>query len=159
LPSSSDFKQPITRQDHTVCDNGNTPRSLGQNGYQQLPSGWIIQWGFAASWGSGDGTITFPIAFPVACRAMQATHLGPDIQFWSAEPHHHELRDPLLIQRQQRLLVARHRPLKEETSMKWAMLDPAGRPSGFYHPDLHPELFEQVGEELRPHAPSRQLCR
>jgi hypothetical protein len=81
---TTDFKQPITRQDHTVWDNGNTPRSLGQNGYQQLPSGWIIQWGFAASWGSGDGTITFPIAFPVACRSVQATHLGPDNQFWSA---------------------------------------------------------------------------
>ena len=37
--------------------------------------------------------------------------------------------------------------------MKWAMLDPAGRPSGFYHPDVHPELFEQVGEELRPRGP------
>jgi hypothetical protein len=81
---TTDFKQPITRQDHIVWDNANTPRSLGQNGYQQLPSGWIIQWGFAASWGSGDGTITFPIAFPVACRSVQATHLGPDSQFWSA---------------------------------------------------------------------------
>jgi hypothetical protein len=37
--------------------------------------------------------------------------------------------------------------------MKWAMLDPAGRPSAFYHPDVHPELFEQVGEELRPRGP------
>jgi hypothetical protein len=37
--------------------------------------------------------------------------------------------------------------------MKWAMLDPAGRPSGFYHPDVHPDLFEQVGEELRPRGP------
>jgi hypothetical protein len=25
-----------------------------------------------------------PIAFPVACRSVQATHLGPDNQFWSA---------------------------------------------------------------------------
>jgi hypothetical protein len=82
--STTDFKQPITRQDHIVWDNANTPRSLGQNGYQQLPSGWIIQWGFAASWGSGDGTITFPIAFPIACRSVQATQLGPDNQFWSA---------------------------------------------------------------------------
>jgi hypothetical protein len=37
--------------------------------------------------------------------------------------------------------------------MKWATLDPDGRPSGFYHPDVHPELFEQVGEELRPRGP------
>jgi hypothetical protein len=49
--------------------------------------------------------------------------------------------------------VVRYRPLKEETSMKWATLDPAGRPSGFYHPDVHPELFEQVGEDLRPRGP------
>jgi hypothetical protein len=37
--------------------------------------------------------------------------------------------------------------------MKWATLDPDGRPSGFYHPDVHPELFEQVGDELRPRSP------
>jgi hypothetical protein len=37
--------------------------------------------------------------------------------------------------------------------MKWAMLDSAGRPTGFYHPDVHPELFEQVGEERRPRGP------
>jgi hypothetical protein len=37
--------------------------------------------------------------------------------------------------------------------MKWAMLDAHGRPSGFYAPDVHPDLFEQVGEELRPRGP------
>jgi hypothetical protein len=37
--------------------------------------------------------------------------------------------------------------------MKWAMLDPAGRPSGFYHPDVHPELFEQDEGEPRPRGP------
>jgi hypothetical protein len=37
--------------------------------------------------------------------------------------------------------------------MKWAMLDPDGRPSGFYAPDVHPDLFEQVGEEFRPRGP------
>jgi hypothetical protein len=37
--------------------------------------------------------------------------------------------------------------------MKWATLDPDGLPSGFYHPDVHPELFEQVGDELRPRGP------
>jgi hypothetical protein len=37
--------------------------------------------------------------------------------------------------------------------MKWAMLDAHGRLSGFYHPDVHPDLFEPVGEELRPRGP------
>lgn len=43
--------------------------SLGQNGYQQYPSGKIKQWGYAAA----VGGITFPIAFPSACHNVQAT--------------------------------------------------------------------------------------
>lgn len=41
--------------------------SLAANGYQKLPSGLIIQWGFAAT---GSATITFPIAFPTAACAV-----------------------------------------------------------------------------------------
>jgi hypothetical protein len=40
-----------------------------------------------------------------------------------------------------------------ETSMKWATLDPAGRPSGFYDPDMHPDLFEKIEGEPRPRGP------
>jgi hypothetical protein len=46
-----------------------------------------------------------------------------------------------------------------ETSMKWATLDPDGRPSGLYYPNVHPELSEQVGEEFRPRGPTRPPCR
>jgi hypothetical protein len=41
----------------------------------------------------------------------------------------------------------------------WAPLDPDGRPSGFYDPDVHPELFEQVGGELRPRGLIDSGCR
>lgn len=34
-------------------------KSLGQNGYQKLPGGLIIQWGYESTWGS----VTFPQAF------------------------------------------------------------------------------------------------
>ena len=46
--------------------------SLSGNGYQKLPSGLIIQWGptGAVSSASGAVTVTFPIAFPTACRAI-----------------------------------------------------------------------------------------
>lgn len=43
--------------------------SLAANGYQKLPSGLIIQWG-AATPSGGTATITFPIAFPVACTSI-----------------------------------------------------------------------------------------
>jgi hypothetical protein len=50
--------------------------SLGSSGYQYLPSGFIIQWGFAApGWGSGDA-ISFPIAFPNNCFCVNATGQG-----------------------------------------------------------------------------------
>ena len=38
-------------------------QNLTQNGYQKLPGGLIIQWGFRAT-GSATGTITLPISFP-----------------------------------------------------------------------------------------------
>jgi hypothetical protein len=40
-------------------------KSLSTNGWQKLPSGLIIQWGY-----SGWACVTFPIAFPNACRAV-----------------------------------------------------------------------------------------
>lgn len=45
--------------------------SKGASGYQKLPSGILIQWGETASLLSGSSnTITFPIAFPTACRQV-----------------------------------------------------------------------------------------
>ncbi|EMA4384379.1 hypothetical protein U3B79_002784 [Escherichia coli] len=50
--------------------------SLTANGYQKLPGGMIIQWGsFSVSpTGGSVGTvdITLPVAFPAACRSVNA---------------------------------------------------------------------------------------
>ncbi|MBI2811141.1 MAG: hypothetical protein HYX67_09975 [Candidatus Melainabacteria bacterium] len=40
------------------------PNANGGNGYQTLPGGLILQFGYAPSPGSGSTSITFPIAFP-----------------------------------------------------------------------------------------------
>lgn len=42
--------------------------SLAASGYQKLPSGLIIQWGYVQNSNAGQVTVTFPVAFPVACR-------------------------------------------------------------------------------------------
>ena len=47
------------------CD-AEAPRAIATNGYQKLPSGLILQWGFRAS-PSGGAAITFPITFPNEC--------------------------------------------------------------------------------------------
>lgn len=41
------------------------------SGWQKLPSGLIIQWGFSSA--AGDATLTFPIVFPTGCMAVTAT--------------------------------------------------------------------------------------
>lgn len=43
--------------------------SIGSSGYQKLPSGLILQWGIAST-GASPVAVTFPIAFPNACRAV-----------------------------------------------------------------------------------------
>lgn len=51
--------------------------SLGSqvSGYQKLPSGMIMQWGYAGSIGTASNnlSITFPIAFPTACVSVSLT--------------------------------------------------------------------------------------
>lgn len=47
-------------------------KNLSQTGYQQYPSGLMMQWGLLAGGGPADGTLTFPTAFvatPVATLA------------------------------------------------------------------------------------------
>lgn len=51
--------------------------SLVGNGYQKLPSGLIIQWGFAGPVpGPGSLLVTFPIAFASSCFGIYMTPLG-----------------------------------------------------------------------------------
>ena len=46
-------------------------QSLAGSGYQKLPGRLIIQWGQATT-ASGVATVTFPVAFPTACRSLVA---------------------------------------------------------------------------------------
>lgn len=68
----------------TAANLGLAPASLGINtrslagtGYQRLPGGLILQWGLTNVSDIGASpiglTATFPIAFPTACLALQAT--------------------------------------------------------------------------------------
>lgn len=67
---------------NTGADTGQIPdmgffgNSLLANGYQKLPGGLVVQWGaftVSATAGTvGNLDVTFPIAFPVAFRAMSA---------------------------------------------------------------------------------------
>jgi len=47
---------------------GSKLQTLGSTGYQKLPNGVIIQWGYSsvAPGASGGTTVTFPITFPTA---------------------------------------------------------------------------------------------
>lgn len=47
--------------------------SAASSGYQKLPSGIIIQWGYGTTAGSGGVALTFPVAFPTACLSVTAT--------------------------------------------------------------------------------------
>jgi hypothetical protein len=49
-------------------------KSLSTNGYQKLPGGLIMQWGQVEIPGDGDGTVTWPIAFPTACFQAVGSH-------------------------------------------------------------------------------------
>lgn len=51
---------------------GGFAASLGATGYIKLPNwlgGWMAQWGGATCNASGNGTITFPLAFPTVCAS------------------------------------------------------------------------------------------
>jgi len=48
---------------------GNFASSLAANGYQYLPSGLLIQWGYQAT---PNGNYSFPIAFPNVCYVIVA---------------------------------------------------------------------------------------
>jgi len=49
-----------------------TSASLAVNGYQDFPSGLIIQWGIASPGGSPGSTVPFPKPFPASCFAVIA---------------------------------------------------------------------------------------
>lgn len=57
------------------ADLASFANSLGANGYQKFPGGLILQWGSIGTV-AGRVAVTFPIAFPTACRGITGTHTG-----------------------------------------------------------------------------------
>jgi hypothetical protein len=53
-------------------DFTNNSSSVSANGYTKLTNGVLLQWGYATGT-SALYTITFPIAFPTACRSVHIT--------------------------------------------------------------------------------------
>jgi len=57
--------------------------SAGENGWQKLPSGMILQWGTyrpSGPWSEGTGpTLGFPMAFPNACQHVQVTDFNNNV--------------------------------------------------------------------------------
>lgn len=49
-------------------------QSLASSGYQKLPGGLIIQWGVTPTLSTTPVTVTFPIAFPTACKSVALTN-------------------------------------------------------------------------------------
>lgn len=47
-------------------------QSLGTNGFQKIPGGFILQWGSASV--TSGGTITFPTTFPNSVHSIVAVH-------------------------------------------------------------------------------------
>lgn len=58
-------------------------QSLAANGYQKLPGGLIIQWGYSTA-GQTETVVTFPVAFPTACRSIVLGNYG--LSSTSTEP-------------------------------------------------------------------------
>jgi hypothetical protein len=60
--------------------------SLGQNGYQVLPGGLILQWGISVTNASGDASVTLPITFPTSRLSGVASIHGNPIDAFVAMP-------------------------------------------------------------------------
>jgi hypothetical protein len=55
--------------------SGQGTGALVSNGYQKFPSGFIIQWGtLSITGGTTATTLTFPVAFPTGCLALELTY-------------------------------------------------------------------------------------
>lgn len=54
-------------------------QSKGANGYYKTPGGMIVNYGITTTSGSADVTVTFPLAFPNACRSIVTTYVNGTI--------------------------------------------------------------------------------
>ena len=74
--SKTTYNQVLTALQSLFIGSSGLAASFGTNGYAKLPGGLILQWGQTGSVGSeGAISVSFPIAFPTACRSAQATIL------------------------------------------------------------------------------------
>lgn len=71
MASASPGSNPLSWSPYQeLWSNGNSGFMAGVNGYQKLPSGLIIQWGYVAESQHGNDYRYFPIAFPNACFSL-----------------------------------------------------------------------------------------
>lgn len=87
-PNNRNISDAITATSSTVYASQKAVKSVndkftnlfvgtkGTNGYQKLPNGLIIQWGFGATDATGKAKANFAVAFPNACLSVVATHKG-----------------------------------------------------------------------------------
>lgn len=61
---------------YDIWHSGNANASLAQNGYQRLPGGLILQWGFGNL--QKGSSYNFPVAFPQAVFHWSPCHQGSD---------------------------------------------------------------------------------
>lgn len=68
----------IARKPTTISGYGITDFKgfIGRDGYQEFPSGLIMQWGFTITEMNGETKIKFPTEFPSSCLGIHGTHSG-----------------------------------------------------------------------------------
>ncbi|GMB00229.1 glycine rich domain-containing protein [Pelosinus sp. IPA-1] len=71
-----DIRVPVPTQANQPVQLGQFLGSLGNNGWQNLPSGLIIQWGVYIVGPGAVGTYSFPIAFPNGVANITACVIG-----------------------------------------------------------------------------------
>lgn len=74
-PSASNLAQLLAALPGALAASSAMARSLADRGYQKLPGGLIIQWGYDAAT-TGGSSVSFPIAFPTACLQVVIGQTG-----------------------------------------------------------------------------------
>ena len=70
-------KRAVGNSTNQIPDMSFFTLSMGQSGYQKLPSGTIFQWGVAALGNDGNAFATLPIAFPNSIHGGFAGEAAP----------------------------------------------------------------------------------
>ncbi|WP_409371613.1 gp53-like domain-containing protein, partial [Mixta theicola] len=70
-------KRDVGTEANQLPDMNSFGRSLANNGYQKLPGGLIIQWGYTATGPTGN-TVTLPVAFNSWIAGCAGNEAGDD---------------------------------------------------------------------------------